>query len=797
MRDFLRECKIGFRNLTQNPKYSVVVLLTMILSVSVTTTMVSLTNQVLLQPLPIPKAHQLFEVTGQDVDTGTSSVYEWVEFTLYQRWQDLELEELDMAFFTFESSVITENDTPVYATSLMVSHNFLSLLGVQPMMGRWFNQDDIGRGAVVITYEVWQQHFSSDTDIIGKAVSLNKKPHTILAVMPENFAKFLAPTAKIFQPIDTFYRGGEIIGRLGDNMTPAMKDRHQKSLALIANKMVENVEVSFVSYHQQLIDSVSSRLGLIMAGVLALLIVAILNIINLTFAYYQNRMHELSVRVALGATKSRLLKQLLVENLLLASVVGLISILISIWLLELILGLVSTSLPRSEEIHIDIMAWFFSFGLAVVVSLISALIPSYKIVQPEKLVDSIKQGSGHLSGSSGSLNLRKLLISIEVGFSLVLLIAVGLLSRSYMKTIQQETGFNDQGIVTGHVWAKDAYEGKARINFYQSILQKLREIPGVEGAETISSIPFGPLTTQQHIFETYTYSGQPPLPKGVETRTFLRSVSQNYFGLLDVPLLEGRFFDERDQIDEAKVVIINRAMAEESWPNESAIAKKIRFPRLGERAVFTVVGIVEDNRHENLEAKIKPEMFMSMSQIGFGGYTFVVKGNYLSPAKILKEMSIATTKVDNSIPMIELHALTDLVDSSVEKQRSLLQILLGFSIFTILLAVVGIYGLSNYMISQRTNEVAVRIAVGAKPKAIRLLILKESISPVLIGIAAGLFVSVISANLISSFLFGVNAWDLLTYLMATGIILLVGILAPIGPAIRASKTSPCFALNNQ
>ncbi|TQV81099.1 ADOP family duplicated permease [Aliikangiella coralliicola] len=797
MRNFLRECNIGFRSLIQNPKYSVVVLLTMILSVSVTTTMVSLTNQVLLQPLPVPKAHQLIEVAGKDANTGKSSPYEWIEFNLYQQWQDLELEELDMAFFTFESSVITESDTPVYATSLMVSHNFLSVLGVQPMMGRWFNKDDIGRNAIVITYEVWQQHFSSDAEIIGKAISLNKKPHTVLAVMPENFAKFLAPTAKVFQPIDTFYRGGEVVGRLGDNMTPAMKEQHLESLALIANKMVENTQINFASYHQQITDSVSSRLGLIMAGVLALLIVAILNIINLTFAYYHNRMHELSVRVALGATKLRLLKQLLVENMLLATVAGLVSILVSIWLLELVLELVSTSLPRSEEIQIDIVAWLFSFGLAAVVSLVSALIPSYKIVQPEKLIDSIKQGSGRLSGTSGSLNLRKLLISIEVGFSLVLLIAVGLLLRSYVKTIQQETGFNDQGIVTGHVWAKEAYVDKARIDFYQSILQGLREIPGVAGAESISSIPFGPVTTQQRVFESYTFTGQKPLPIGVETRTFLRSVSKGYFGLLEIPLLEGRLFEERDQMDETKVVIINRAMAEESWPNESPLGKKIRFPRLGDRIEFTVVGVVEDNRHANLDAEIKPEMFMFMPQLGFGGYTFVVKSNYLSPQKMLKEMSQVLAKIDNSIPMIELHALTDLINKSVAKQRSLLQILLGFSIFTILLAVVGIYGLSNYMISQRTHEVAVRIAVGAKPKTIRFLILKDSTRPVLIGIAAGLLVSAISANLISSFLFGVDAWDAMTYMGATGIILLVGILAPTGPAIRASKISPGVALNNQ
>lgn len=794
--DFLRDCKIGWRNLKKHRKYSIIVLLTMVLGVSVTATVYSLINQVLLQPLPVPYPEQLITIDGRNLTTGEPSDYEWVDFPLFQQWQDLNLKGLDVVFFTFESSVLTENPTPVYATTLVVSHNFLSVLGVEPLHGRWFNKDDIGRNNIVLSYDIWARELGADPDIIGQAISVDKEPYNVIGVMPENFAHFLAPTAKIFRPVDSFYRGGEIFGRLTEGASFKQSQFYSNALTRVTKQNFPETEVYFYSLQERVTADASSNLWLLLAGVVALLLVAILNVVNLTFAYYTNRYQELSIRIALGATRNRLIKQLVTENLLMALAVAILSILVSVWLLDLVISIIGQSLPRRDEIAIDTHAWMFSFVLAIFASLIAALIPSLKIVQPKLLIDGIKQGNGRSTGSFKSVRLSRNLISLEVGFSLLLLISVALLTRSYLNLMDQDLGFNPNKVLTAHTWAPDNYGDKERISLFTSILNGIEEIPGIALAASTSTVPLGPIVTRLDFSEAYTYSGQQTLNSNSQPHVFLRTVSDNYFRVLNIPLLDGRFFDDREKGLNVKSAIVNKTMAEKNWSGESPIGKEIHITNWKEGGVFRIVGVVGDNLHTSVNSAVKPELFLSMSQVAFHGSTYVAKFDYGNPATIFKKMSEVVIGIDNSIPMIEPHSMEGLIADSIKKQKSLLQVLFGFSVVTIFLAMVGIYGLSNYLIGQRTSELAVRIAIGAKPKVIRRMLMVDSVKPVIVGIGLGLFASILLSRLIESFLFGIEVWDPTAYLSACGLILLTGFLAPAGPAMRASLISPSLALHH-
>jgi predicted permease len=789
-----QDAKFGARHLWKRPTYSLTVLLTLVLTVAAVSTMFTLVRQVLLDPLPVPKPRDLVSVEIRNARTGDEERSESIPFSTFIDWQAAKPADAQIAWAVIESSVLTESDVGVYSAGQFVSSNFLETIGIEPLMGRWFSEEDAGQSVLAISYDMWRQDLGGDENILGRSISLDGLPFTVIGVMPQGYLKFLEPRIRYWRAVDDFGRGGSVIARLPANATSGYREQLTGFLTRVVQGDAGEYEARLAPLQERLVGPARSNLWLMMAGVSALLLVAILNLTNLTFAHFYNRVHELTMRASLGATRARLVTQLLAENLILASVAAAISIVATAGILRLTLLLLPESFPRRSEISLDASIWGFAILVALSSAIVVTLVPSIRIANPARLVEQIKQGGSRLAGSFGSSGLRRYLIAAQVGVALTLLVAVGLLLRSYINLLDQDIGFDPEKVVSGHIWRPEGLSNGDASRAFDRVLAEIESLPEVSLVAAGSTIPMGPIATRVDPTIGYSYRGQPALREGEETRAALRTVTDDFFRVLDIPLLGGRFFDGRERTSGNRTLIINEAMAETVWPGQDAVGRELVLQRAGGNVPYTVAGVVANYRFAGLYSEAKPEVFLSMSQDVFGGATYIAKIRSDNPPATMQDIRSIASRLNSAMPMIELHMMDDLVRDSVNSQESVLVVLMGFGLFATLLAGVGIYGLTSYLIGCQTREIAVRVALGAGGTSIKTWVLRGAMVPTACGILLGLLLTIPAAQLLSGFLFGVSAWDWQTYAGALLVVLLVAVLAPIGPAVRASRVQPTIAL---
>jgi predicted permease len=585
-----------------------------------------------------------------------------------------------------------------------------------------------------------------------------------------------------------------VIARLPANSTGGYRQQLTGLLTRVLQGNAGEYEARLAPLQERVVGPARSNLWLMMAGVSALLLVAILNLTNLTFAHFYNRVHELTMRASLGATRARLVTQLLAENLILAAIAAAISIVATAGILRLTLLLLPESFPRRSEISLDASIWGFAILVALSSAIMVTLVPSIRIANPARLVEQIKHGGSRLAGSFGSSGLRRYLIAAQVGVALTLLVAVGLLLRSYINLLDQDIGFDPERVVSGHIWRPEGLSNGDASRAFDRVLAEIESLPEVSLVAAGSTIPMGPVATRVDPTIGYSYRGQPALQEGEETRAALRTVTDDFFRVLDIPLLAGRFFDGRERTSGNRTVIINEAMAETVWPGQDAVGRELVLRRGGGDVAYTIAGVVANYRFAGLYAEAKPEVFLSMSQDVFGGATYIAKIRSDNLPATMQEIRRIASRLNSAMPMIELHMMDDLVLDSVDSQESVLVVLMGFGLFATLLAGVGIYGLTSYLIGCQTREIAVRVALGAGRTSIKTWVMRGAMVPTAFGILLGLLLTIPAGQLLKSFLFGVNAWDWQTYAAALLVVSLVAVLAPIGPAVRASRVRPTRAL---
>ncbi len=789
-----QDAKFGARHLWKRPNYSLTVLLTLVLTVAAVSTMFALVRQVLLDPLPVPKPRDLVSVEIRNTRTGDAERSESIPFSTFVDWQAASSADAQIAWAVIESAVLTESDVGVYSAAHFVSPNFLEIIGIEPLMGRWFSEEDAGQSVIAISYDMWRQDLGGDENILGRNISLDGMPFTVIGVMPQGYLKFLEPRIRFWRAVDDFGRGGSVIGRLPADSTSGYRQQLAGVFTRVLQRDAGEYEVTLLPLQERLVGPTRSSLWLLMAGVSALFLVAVLNLTNLTFAHFYNRVHELTMRASLGATRARLVTQLLAENLILAGIAALISIVATVWILKLTLLLLPESFPRRSEISLDASIWGFSILVALSSATVVTLIPSIRIANPARLVEQIKQGGSRLAGSFGSSGVRRYLIAAQVGVALTLLVAVGLLLRSYINLLDQDIGFDPERVVSGHVWRPDGLTNGEASRAFDRVLAEIEGLPEVSLVAAGSTIPMGPIATRVDPTIGYSYRGQPALREGEETRAALRTVTDDFFRVLDIPLLGGRFFDGRERTSGNRTLIVNEAMAETVWPGQDAVGRELMLQRGGGDVAYTIAGVVANYRFEGLYAEVKPEVFLSMSQDVFGGATYLAKIRSDNPPATMQNIRSIASQLNNSMPMIELHMMDDLVLDSVDSQESVLVVLVGFGLFATLLAGVGIYGLTSYLIGCQTREIAIRVALGAGRTSIKTWVMKGAMVPAAFGILLGLLLTIPAGRLLNSFLFGVKAWDWQTYAGALLVVLLVAVLAPIGPAMRASRVQPTSTL---
>jgi putative ABC transport system permease protein len=793
METFITDIKFGLRNLKSKPLYTIIALLTLTVGIGVTTAMYTLVNNVLLQPLPFPDSEQL--VLVQTVNNKTGAVSRSTSINFYERLKNTPAPIEDLAFYAYDQTTLEVGDIQKPLTLLLTSVNYMKTYGLQPIIGRWFDESDINTNDVIISYEFWQQELEARPDVLNKTLRLNKQDVNIIAVMPRGYEDMGYAGGSFWTAIDTLDRPVNLVGRLKDGLTIDQALAQSAGWQRVIDTSNDNAEtvykIGYVSMLDDMVKDSRGALYLLLASVLAVFCIAVLNVVNLSFAQFTNRTQELAVRVSIGATRGRLLRQLLSESSLLCVIGGAFGLLLAAWVLEGIQSMMGSRLPRMYEVSIDANAVFAVVVLITLATIATSIIPGYTVANPKKLANAIKQAGGKATGDKHSQRVRRILVAGEVSIAVVLLIFTGLLLKSYTQLAQQETGFNSKNITTGHVWLATNFDPKpTRSAYWLSLVEKLKEQPSVVSVAATSTMPMS--RTGIDFPVSYSYPSAPAVPSGEEPRAALRSITPDYFETLGVQIIEGREFDIRDTADSPKVVVINQHLANAAWPTETAIGKTLQLPQwIGDKRV---VGVVGNMKHNGLRASVQSEFFLPVTQHDYPGMSFLVKTQNSSNVDLKANMLRASVELETTAPMILIESLETLTNQSILSEKILLNIMGIFAIIALCLASIGVYGISDNMVSQRINEIGIRMAVGANPSAIRKWILLDTVKPVALGAIIGLLCSLLGARLLASSLYGVKSWDLITFASIPIILIVVGIIATWLPTRKATSVHPQIAL---
>ena len=795
MENLYDDIRYGLRGLKSNPTFAFIAILTLAMGIGITTAMFTLVNNVLLQPLPFPNAEELVYPGTINMKKGEVNASASIEN--FEAMAQAESPLAEMAYYAFDQATLARGDQQLPLTVMITSANYLSLFGVQPAIGRWYEQTDVNRQAVLISHRVWEQEFNNDPGMLSKVIKLNNQDFQVLGVMPPDYSNTGYTSVDLWMPINQLDRPVQMVARLKPGLSISQAEQQSEALQRLVNQWAGDAEdvwqIHYTSVLENMVGDARPSLYLLLASVGAVFLIAVLNVVNLTFAQYSNRTQELAVRVSVGASRKRLLRQLLTESTLLCTIGGLLGLLMAAWTLEWVRELMGTRLPRLHEIGIDQTTVLAVLGLISLSALLTTLIPAFSIVNPNKLAAAIKEAGRKVTGDAKSQRIRRWLVGGEVCVAVVLLICAGLLMRSYVQLANQETGFNPTNIVTGHIWLPDNFQPQPnRSSYWLQVVDTLAAQPNVQKVAATSTMPMS--RTGIDFTVTYSYAGAPAVARGEEPAAAIRSISPGYFDLLEIPLLAGRTFDARDTAESPKVTIINKALAEAAWPDEDPVGNVLELPDWvsGPR---TVIGVVDDVKHRGLKAVPKAEFFLPVTQHAYPGMSFLVKTSAQEIGAVKNQMLRTATTIEATAPMILVETLEALTRSSIAAEKLLLTVLGAFAGIALLLASIGVYGVSDNMVSQRTNEIGIRMALGARPGLIRRWIMQDTAKPVFIGAGLGLGLALIASQLIASVLYGVQTTDPLTFVSVPLVLLLVGILATWVPARRATRIHPQQALH--
>ncbi|HET9530565.1 MAG TPA: ABC transporter permease [Blastocatellia bacterium] len=808
METLLQDLRYGFRMLLKYPGFTIVAVLTLALGIGMNTAVFSVVNAVLLRPLPYRNPERLVMVweNVEKLGLARSEVAPANFIDLCEQGRAFE----QIAAFHNLSLNLAGVGEPERIEGQRVSSGLLRLLGVEPALGRVFLPEEDQPGAdavVVISYGLWQRRFGGSPDTVGKSYLLDNRSTTVIGVMPESF-QFPDRKAELWVPM--VFETGEASSR-GDHylkVVARLKDetsieQAQKELDAIAARLAEQHPrtnsdrgVVLVPLHK---DMVGERLTplLIVFGVVGLvLLITCVNIANLLLARAATRQKEFAVRAALGAGQLRLVRQLLTESLLLAVSGGAAGLLVAVWSIGFLTRLIPDSLSPALGLSLDARVFTFTLGVSLLAGVIFGLAPSLEFSRPE-LSEALKEGSRASAGASRN-RLRNLLVVSEVALALVLLIGAGLMIRSFFKLVNVDPGFEAENVLTMRVQlAFNKYSSPEQRNaFYDQMLQRIEALPGVHSAGVISFLPLDPVGIHfTFSIKGRTLPGELNLPYAA-----YRVGSPDYFRAMEISLLRGRTFTSQDTKDAPSVVIINKNMADRFWPGEDVIGKQIKIgPPDSPNPWSTVIGVVKDVKHNKLEDELSPQIYAPYYQDrrGFVAPRDLVVRTTADPLALAGVIRNEVWAIDQDQPVSKIQTMEEVVSASVVNPRFHTMLLGIFGGLALVLAAVGLYGVMAYSVAQRTHEIGVRMALGARVSDVVMMVLKQGIMLTSIGIALGLGAAFVLTRLMTGLLYGVSSTDLVTFVGVVVFLVVIALLACYIPARRAARVEPVLALRDQ
>ena len=821
METLLQDLRFAGRTLLKRPAFTVIAILTLALGIGANTAIFSVVSSVLLAPLPFGNPERLTVIWASNpalarkvglpdkLPVSPGTFYDWKTAKSFKK----------MAMFTSDRVSLTGTGEPEQLGAVDVSGEFFQVLGTPALVGRTLLPEDDGQGkrtAVLLSHDLWQRRFGGDRGVIGRAIRIDGVPLTVVGVMPPGFAfprggemphgfGFAArpdvwlPTALPPEERQTRgNRGNLAVGLLEPGITTAQAQAEMSAIADRVGKAFPDSDGGWSNrvepLRQELVGDVRPALLILLAAVGLVLLIACVNVANLLLAQAAARQKEIAVRTALGAGRGRMVRQLLTESALLALLGGGLGLLLAYWGLRGFAVWIPDDVPVAREIALDPRLLLFTLGVTLLTGALAGLMPAFQMTRPD-LAESLREGTRAGSGSSRSGRTRGALVIVETALAVLLVVGAGLLIRSFARLTAVDPGFRPKGTLALQVILPESkYPDQAkRWAFASAVLERLRALPGVTAAGVVSNLP---LSGDESI-EGLVFEGRPrPRNPGDIPLTDFRQASPGYFEAMGIPKVRGRLFALVDTAGAPPVAVIDETLARVYWPGEDPIGKRFRlglFDDSDPRPWVTVVGIVGNVRNSGLHVEPRPQVYVPLAQTSFSGQSFVLRAQR-DPRSLIQEARATVFAVDRDQPVAQVRTLEQVVSQSVAARRFNMVLLGAFAGLALLLAAVGIYGITAYSVAQRTREMGLRMALGARPGNVLGLVLREAGLLALIGLGAGLALAFAATRVMASLLFGVGTTDPATFASVAAALALVSLVAAWVPGRRATQVDPLVAM---
>jgi putative ABC transport system permease protein len=809
MNTLLQDLRYALRQLRKNPGFTAVAVVTLALGIGANTAVFSVVDAVMLRPLPYDQPERLIEAQSVNTHNPQPSAISYPDFFDW-RSENHTLEHL--VSYRDNQFTLTGLERPVEVDAEIVSWDLLPALGVEPELGRGFTaeEEQSGTRVILISHALWASEFGADKSIVGRGAHLSGDLYTVIGVMPPTFQfPVNQPRVGIWTTLavdndprdpkpNTSNRGSHFLnafGRLKPGITVKEADQ---DLRMIAVNLAKEYPITNTKHDSaRVLPEISALLGdtrmvllVVLGAVLLVLLIACGNIANLLLARMRERQREIALRSALGAGRRRIFRQLLAESVSLSTLGGLAGCMLAYFSTPLILSLVGNSVPRAANAGVDLGVLGFALGLSLAAGVIFGVLPALAASRTD-LVSTLKEG--RKSEIGGRDWLRSSLIVGQVALGLVLTAGAGLLITSFGRLLHAQHGFNPDHLTTLFFETPDAHYQDTRPEFYRDYFEKVRALPGVESAGGVLILP---MTSNGAVvsFE----DPEHPVPEGQQPSADVGPITPDYFRAMQIPLLEGRDFTERDQPKSQPVMMVNRAFAEKFFPGESVVGKKLK-PGAGTGDPGgppwrEVVGVVGNIRLGATQREIRPAMYLPASQLYTWCCLYSVVRTSLDPESLKASVEKIVAGIDKDIPVTQLHTMNELMFLELSQPRFAMVLLTTFAGLAIVLTVIGLYGVMMYSVASRTREIGVRMALGAQRTAVLKMVLRDAAMLLGIGIVLGITAALASASVLQSLLYGTGSRDPVVLSVVCTAVALVGLMAAYIPAIRAAKVDPMVAL---
>jgi predicted permease len=798
------DIKYALRSMRNNPGFFVVAVLTLALGIGANAAIFTVAKKVILDPLPFPNSERLMTIEESNIEAGLPRFS--VAPPNFKDFHDRNKTFESMAAWGGQSLILTAaGREPKRLEGARVTGEFFEVHGMTAVLGRVLTPEDDRPEAekvVLLNYNLWHRDFGGASDILGQGLILDGEPYTVVGVAAKGFQErrdFFIPLALDYVNAN---RGGHqlrVRGLLKPGVTP---ERAAEDLVAIAAALAETYpdtntgwSALVVPLLDRVVEGFDTVVWMLLAAVVFVLLIACTNVANLLLARMASREKEVALRSALGAGRGRLITQFITESVILALLGGILGVFLAARGTAVLVAMNADSIPRSQEITVDLGVLLFTFLLAVTTGVVFGLLPALQASRPD-LAGTLKEGGRGQAGGVRGRRIRNGLVLVEVALSVVLLVGAGLLLRSFERLLNVDPGFQPQGALTA---ALDLPRGKypgppEQAAYYRRLFNRLESLPGLEHVGGVVPMPLmgGGFVLTFHI------EGAPLPEPNKQTHSNIRIVSDDYFAAMEIPLVQGRAFRRADDLEAPQIALVNQSFVEKFLPGEDPINKRVTFgdPASEDIEWLTIVGVVGDVHHESLATETDPELYWPYSQRPASRMTLVLQ-THGDPLELVGPLRAAVQEIDPDLPVFRVRLLEEIVDESLNQPR-FNSLLLGlFAGLALLLAAIGVYGVVNYSVSQQKREIGVRLALGAGRKRVIALVLKSALAVVLLGIVLGLLGAFFAAQVLQSMVYDVSIRDPATFGKVAGLLILVRLCATILPALRATRVDPAVVLRDE